>query len=294
MKPIRILLSIVALVILANLLISGCEDNHSTDYNTLPASVEKVSSPVAISVEPIETANLEIGRVDIVSCAIDSLTKSVEIKLHVFWKAGGDEYLVFRAGYTSTGSKSALITNLSNTSRNLLWEYLFVVDTNKITTITERSSNDQLTMVFDNRDPQKRIENHIDRRGRVTRYEYPPDLLDRYQFEKASLSKEENLLIASMQSRFASSYDSNGSLNNNKYGHLVTEMISVNIVKTALGDQVSVSNPEKVTDLEAFCAGLCIATGIKCIFGAIFNPFCDGLALACLACEIAVVIANAF
>lgn len=289
---IRILLGVV-LVILANLFVGGCESNHSADYSVLPAvPTEKVSLPAVVSVEPIGAADLEIGRVDIISYVIDSLKKSVELKLHVFWKAGGDEYLVFRVGYTTTGSKSALVTNLSSISRNLLWEYLFVVDTNKITTITERSSNDQLTMVFDNRDPQKRIESHIDRRGRVTRYEYPPDLLDRYQFEKGSLSDEENLLIASMQSRFASSYDSKGSLNNNKYGHLVSEMIAVNIVKTALGD--AVGSPEKVTDLEAFCSGLCIVTGIKCIFGAIFNPFCDGLAVACLACEIAVVLANLF
>jgi hypothetical protein len=266
----RIISGLMIVVWLATI-VGGCQK----DSTVTPAST------------PIIT--VDNAKVTVLSYQADAAKRTITFALQIAWLDGSSEQTTFRIGmFENVDGQNGVSATLADQSK-LLWNYTSTIDvaTESIYSITEKSTDDLLTLTAYERDGN-RTEIYTNKLGQSITFEIPAVLSEKI-LNKATLTSNEDQLAKATYAKFRSFHSGSTSLENNRYGLLVNALINSRL----LTDVVPRSNTVgKLTSGEDnrlhWTKKLCIAckacAAIKCFLGGPANPLCDACAGCAAAC----------
>ncbi|MCX6832538.1 MAG: hypothetical protein NT028_10500 [candidate division Zixibacteria bacterium] len=285
----RIVSALMIVVWLATI-VGGCQTESPSGANVQDKSSSnnkfgKLAPPTEIFLPRI--IEVSDGSVELVSRTLDRARSAVVFDLRMRWNDGTQESLLLSAGIRIVGDSTQcdLWTRLADTGGKVLWGYDLANDLSEpnVLSISEASSNDQLTIRIDRRDSRSQVETHTWANGNRFVYEFTREALEQVEAGRA-LTTELETELDGLRQQFDSTYDFGSSLNSNKYGFLTNDLISNDLIdreSIPAGDGLAYN---KI--LLPICMLLQSGAYAKCFLGGPANALCWALAISAFVCYV--------
>jgi hypothetical protein len=272
-------------------IVGGCQTESPSGANarSVPGGNDKFAPPTEIV--PLRTIQVSSGSVQLLSQTLDRDRSAVLFDLRMQWNDGTQERLLFSAGIRIDGDSTQcdLWTRLADTGGKVLWGYDLANDLSEpnVLSISEASSNDQLTIRIDRRDSLRQVETHTWANGNRFVYEFTREAFGQVETGR-TLNSELEAELDGLRHQFESTYDFGSSLNSNKYGFLTNDLISSDLLgegHSSDGDEVGSELYNKY--LLPICLVLQSGAMAKCLLGGgPLNALCWGLAISAFVCYV--------
>jgi hypothetical protein len=283
----RIVCGLMMAVWLATMIIGGCSQE---------------SAPSTSQNAPIAQFDLSTAKAMVTHFSRDSQRREVQVDVQLVW-AGGEvsKNVVTFSAQTRDNAWDGAHVSLGDEHGRLLWEYTLGWDVNDMTwvRITERTDKDVLSI---RKLPTAgMITEEYEFNGKQKSFTYPQSLTDGLSNPKtAALTEADQALLEKLRGEFQNFYNSDNSLSENRYGVLLTELLSDDGFRAWLKSSIKatqasvVPNRKAVTDdsektKDIICVIADICSTFKCSWTGLVNPVCVpciGISLACLIADI--------
>jgi hypothetical protein len=276
----KYLMVVTGLVLAISCLTIGCSNvDHPAER---PVASTNVDIPDEATIEETEYDGIDtyLGRVSLSSVQIDKVNKTVTSEITMYWDGDKPQSYIFSiAGITTSMRMNGFRVSLSSMQQTLLWEYVFEIDPQaRVGYVTERSADDYLTLVL-REGTEERGEAYIDSKGTTHEYRYPVSISRKLR-SSSFLTPADQSELDTLSQDFRSWYNMKGSLNDNRYGFLVTELCTRNDFLDLLYQQYAGVSPAQKFDpynnQSDFCLLAATCATLKCLEGFVANPICAG------------------
>lgn len=259
------------------------------------ASYARTTNPNQ-SQEPLLTLEVTDGTIDVLDYSLIPEDSVAEFSLLLDLQGNIFDRYVLRLEYDlATDPIVSATATLLDQQGDLLWQYVFEGSTADPSwkRIQERTTSDEMTIThFELGDS---IVECYELNGASAQFTYSSALAEKVSSGLIDeLTPTEQIEYTNLQDEFLSFYSASGTLNDNAYGRVVTELLSSPRFAVVLGEPVAqydLTRPlaKKVSRLEFICALAGICTTVKCLFGALLNPLCDACGGTAIACALATI-----